>query len=143
MWISDTVARSIVSFQIDKSHLDADEAEKMYLDLRREDSILFSFHLHGGLLCLPGDAPEITLYAGKNVIASGGETEPPPFEGSSTGGIAIPTYQFLARFPRNDPDGKPLVSDLSKEYRVEVRCSGRAFSTRFKPNRFALQANEL
>jgi hypothetical protein len=135
-WITEDLARVLVSETIDKERLTNEEAEARYKILRPLDSYCFMV-LAIRVALIGARASELDNPIAKNEIFLQREDNKNKFsKGSivehnfdmSFGGLIKPANlqnSYIVQFPRKDRTGEPLVKSLSDKIEIQFTMSGK------------------
>ena len=155
-WLTDSMARALVSDSIDRERLTPEEAEDRYLKLRPENS--YTFLITGLRLAMsprgtsartlndPLVAAETFLQRGDDRGKfSKAEVADHQFDvnmgGFLRGSSIDNTYRVV--FPKTDRSGSPLVRDLADKIEIQFNLSGKKIVFEYKLKELVTRLEDL
>lgn len=132
-WVTEPVARALVSQMIDKERLTDSEADERFATLRRDD--VYTIAVYSTSLSFGGKTVnEAVDPIGKNdfflqraddrKVFSKATVEKESFDLAVNVGRAQTLVTYTARMDKNDRSGKPIVRSLDDKIEVQFSLSG-------------------
>ena len=119
VWITPSVAQSIVSFTVEREKIDSNEAERRCAWLRQDFHLIFvSIYLDYMLI---KSQARFFLLADKGATAFPGEVVKPPFTIGLFMSEGPRTSTYLVRFPRRDASGEHTISSVASTVEIVIQ----------------------
>jgi hypothetical protein len=125
LWVTEIVARTLVSTTVDEDKITADVAEEHYQALRPADTFLLAVRTHG--LLYETSKPKVVIVFAKQSRKIEAEFVKPPFDIRWTRDKGPTEGRWLVSFPRVGTDGQQVIKER-QSCRVELQFPGRIVS---------------
>jgi hypothetical protein len=152
LWVTDEVARAIVSDMLDKKHIRPNEADEQYFDLRPFNHYLFYLFIKVDKKSPwgPLDQQAFSLYKEndqRNRLSSGEVREANFNEGIREALDAEfevkKGKQYVVLVPRKNSSGEPILNDLNDETSAMFSLQGKELFLKFKISELVAQLKDL
>ncbi|MBI3653304.1 MAG: hypothetical protein HY231_19925 [Acidobacteria bacterium] len=152
LWVTDEVARAIVSDMLDKKYVSATDADSEYFDLRPFSHFLFYLFIKVDKKTLwgPLDQQAFSLYKASDPTnrLSSGEVREAAFKTGVKEALDLEFEvkkgrQYVALVPRKNASGKPVINDLNEEPNAMFSLQGKEVFLKFKINELVTQVKDL
>jgi hypothetical protein len=152
LWVTDEVARAIVSDMLDKKYIRAQDADSEYFDIRPFNHFLFYLFIKVDKKTPwgPLDQQAFSLYKEndqKNRLSSG-EVKEASFKEGLREALDLEFdvkkgKQYVALVPRKNSSGQPVIADLNDEPSAMFSLQGKEVFLKFKINELVAQLKDL
>jgi hypothetical protein len=152
LWVTDEVARAIVSDMLDQKHIRPNEADEQYFDLRPFNHYLFYLFIKVDKKSPwgPLDQQAFSLYKEndqRNRLSSGEVREANFTEGIREALDAEfevkKGKQYVVLVPRKNSSGEPILNDLNDETSAMFSLQGKELFLKFKISELVAQLKDL
>jgi hypothetical protein len=152
LWVTDEVARAIVSDMLDKKYVGLKEADWEYFDLRPDNQFLFYLFIKVDKKTPwgPLDQKAFSLYKESDSAnrLSSGEVNEASFKQGLREALDLEFdikkgKQYVALVPRKNSSGKPVITDLNEEPSAMFSLQGKEVFLKFKIKELVSQLKEL
>jgi hypothetical protein len=152
LWVTDEVARAIVSDMLDKKYVSLKEADWEYFDLRPDNQYLFYLFINVDKKTPwgPLDQKAFSLYKENDPAnrLSGGEVNEASFKQGLREALDLAfnvkkDKQYVALVPRKNSSGKPVITDLNEELSAMFSLQGKEVFLKFKIKELVSQLKDL
>jgi hypothetical protein len=152
LWVTDEVARAIVSDMLDKKYISAKDADSEYFDIRPFNHYLFYLFIKVDKKTPwgPLDQQAFSLYKEndqKNRLSSG-EVKEASFKEGIREALDVEFEvkkgkQYVALVPRKNSSGEPIIADLNDTTSAMFSLQGKEVFLKFKINELVAQLKDL
>jgi hypothetical protein len=152
LWVTDEVARAIVSDMLDKKAVGLKEADWEYFDLRPDNHFLFYLFINVDKKTPwgPLDQKAFSLYKENDPAnrLSSGEVNEAAFKPGIREALDLAfdvkkDKQYVALVPRKNSGGKPVIADLNDEPSAMFSLQGKELFLKFKIKELVSQLKDL
>lgn len=152
LWVTDEVARAIVSDMLDKKYIGVADADSQYFDLRPFNQFLFYLFVKVDKKNPwgPLDQQAFSLYKENdqsNRLSSGEVKEAAFKEGireALDGEFEVKKgKQYIVLVPRKNSSGQPVINELSDETSAMFSLQGKEVFLKFKISELVSQLKDL
>jgi hypothetical protein len=152
LWVTDEVARAIVSDMLDKKYVSLKEADWEYFDLRPDNHFLFYLFIKVDKKTPwgPLDQKAFSLYKESDSAnrLSSGEVNEVTFKEGLREALDLEFdvkkgKQYAALVPRKNSSGKPVITDLSEEPSAMFSLQGKEVFLKYKIKELVAQLKDL
>jgi hypothetical protein len=152
LWVTDEVARAIVSDMLDKKYISVKDADSEYFDIRPFNHFLFYLFIKVDKKTPwgPLDQQAFSLYKEndqQNRLSSG-EVKAASFKEGIREALDLEFdvkkgKQYVALVPRKNSSGQPLIGDINDEPSAMFSLQGKEVFLKFKINALVTQLKDL
>jgi hypothetical protein len=152
LWVTDEVARAIVSDMLDKKYISAKDADSEYFDIRPFNQYLFYLFVKVDKQSPwgPLDQQAFSLYKendAKNRLSSG-EVKGASFKDGIREALDAEFEvkkgrQYIVLVPRKNSSGQPVINDLNEEISAMFSLQGKEVFLKFKISELVSQVKDL
>jgi hypothetical protein len=152
LWVTDEVARAIVSDMLDKKLLSVKDADSEYFDLRPFSHYLFYLFIKVDKKTPwgPLDQKAFSLYKENDQTnrLSSGEVKDASFKEGIREALDVEFEvkkgkQYIVMVPRKNSSGQPVINDLNDETSAMFSLQGKEVFLKFKISELVAQLKDL